>query len=84
MYKFISYDEYIEASISLDENGETVQIRTSPYAYSHPRAVSCPDNIEVVLSCSTHKQQCGCVTHAEAVKHIKDNWSTVKEGLDNV
>ena len=63
MYKFITYDEYIN----------------SDYITSHPNARVNAAQTEVVLSCNNHEAPCSCVTHKQALTHINTNWTESEE-----
>jgi hypothetical protein len=79
MYKFISYDEYMETEEVVDEEGNSTTVRISPYAASHQHARVNIERTEVVLSCNSHTEGCGCLTHAETLKYIDENWEKAPE-----
>lgn len=79
MYKFIPYEEYMETEEVIGEEGNVTTVRVSPYATTHPHASINIEKTEVVLSCSEHTNGCGCLSHAEAIKHIDTNWEKAEE-----
>ena len=52
----------------------TLEEYNDNFKESHPHARINEENTEVVLSCNTHENNCDCVTHEQAVNHIKSNW----------
>lgn len=67
MYRFISYDEYLN----------------STYLLSHPNARVNIEKTEVVLSCNNHGDGCDCLSHEEAIEHVSINWVEYSQVLSD-
>lgn len=76
MYKFIPIEEWLAEEEVVNEQGETVMVRTCPEAILYPNARVSTN--EVVISCNDGD---GTHTWEEAKAHIEANWPKVEETI---